>query len=422
MRLYIGVCAALLSLTPSFAQSVKPKDVRDIAKDGAASIPRLANLLKNTDRAVRLEAVKQIVDIGTQISIDPLLQATGDNDPEIQSRAAAGLVNFYYPGYVESGVIASLKKTAASVVGRFGAGDTEVIDSYVVVRDDAIAALGKLAVGGASVETRAGAAHALGVLRGKAAVPQLVEAAHSKDSNVIYESLVALQKIRDTSAGPGVEFRLRDLDQRVQIEAIETVGLLRDQSALPALVEVFKQTDKVNIRRAALTSIAMLPDPSSRVLFAQNLGGKDDDLRAAAAEGLGRLRDPQDVLILDQAFKAEGRPSPRLSLAFALVLDGKTELGQFGPLQYLVDTLNSSAHKGEALPLLVELAREEKVRMNLYTALAKATKDEKIGLAQVLGRSGDAGSVFHLRKLSEDKDADVAQEGLRALRAVQARL
>jgi hypothetical protein len=40
----------------------------------------------------------------------------------------------------------------------------------------------------------------------------------------------------------------------------------------------------------------------------------------------------------------------------------------------------------------------------------------------VLAQSGDQESVAHLRKLSIDPDTDVAQEGLRALRTLQARL
>ena len=56
------------------------------------------------------------------------------------------------------------------------------------------------------MDVRANAARAIGVLRGKAAVPDLVEAAHSKNTDVIYESLIALQKIRDESAAPAREF------------------------------------------------------------------------------------------------------------------------------------------------------------------------------------------------------------------------
>src|SRR5690242_10380909 len=84
------------------AQDVRTKDVREIAKGGSASIPRLQELLKNPDLDVRVEVVKQITEIGTQRSLDPLILAAGDNDPEMQVRATDGLVNFYLPGYVRT--------------------------------------------------------------------------------------------------------------------------------------------------------------------------------------------------------------------------------------------------------------------------------------------------------------------------------
>ena len=36
----------------------------------------------------------------------------------------------------------------------------------------------------------------------------------------MYESLIALQKIRDPAAGPGMAFLLRDLDEKVQMAAL----------------------------------------------------------------------------------------------------------------------------------------------------------------------------------------------------------
>jgi hypothetical protein len=75
-----------------------------------------------------------------------------------------------------------------------------------------------------------------------------------------------------------------------------------------------------------------------------------------------------------------------------------------------------------AFPFLVELARDATVRQSLYAPLGTATKDEKIGLARVLARSGDSGSVAPLDRLSKDTDPTVAAEGLRALRSLQSRL
>ena len=87
-----------------------------------------------------------------------------------------------------------------------------------------------------------------------------------------------------------------------------------------------------------------------------------------------------------------------------------------------MNTLNSAAFKGEALAFLIETARNPGVRTTLYKPLLGGTKEEKIQLAAVMARSGDQGTLPQLQKLSNDSDVDVAREGLRAMRDLQARL
>jgi HEAT repeat protein len=404
------------------SQTVTRKDVRETAKAGVNALPKLQELLKNPDVEIRREAVTQMVEIGTQHSIDPLLAATADNDAEVQIRATDGLVNFYLPGYVKRGLSASLQRAGTSLKGHFTDTNDQVIDAYIKVRPDVIEAMGKLARGGASMDSRANAARAAGILRGRQAVPDLLEALRSKDTSVIYESLNALQKIRDESAATRIGFLLRDPNQKVQITAIETVGLLANKAALPDLIGVLNQSKDKKVQRAALTAIAMLPDEKNRELYARYMRDKDDRLRAAAAEGYARLKNPADLPMLQKAWDEEKKTEPRLSVAFAMVMMGRTELSEFTPLQYLVNTLNSSAYKGEAFPFLVEAARNPAVRTALYGPLLTGTKEEKIQLAGVMGRSGDQTTVPQLQKLSNDNDADVAREGLRAMRDLQARL
>jgi len=420
MRLFRAGLAALIVIAPLAAQDVRPKDVRDIAKSGSTAIPKLQELLKNSQTDVRVEVVKQVTEIGTARSLDPLILATQDNDPEVQIRATDGLVNFYVPGYVRTGFSASLSRVGNSVKGKFTDTNDQVIDPYIMVRPDVIAALGKLARGGGSMEARANAARAIGILRGKEAVPDLIEAIRTKDTNVIYESLIALQKIRDESAGPRITFLTRDLDPKVQIAAIETAGLLRNKDALPDLTDALNRARDVKVRRAALTSIAMLPAESSRSLYSRYLPDKDEKMRAAAAEGYARLRNPADLPMMEKAWQGEGRTPPRLALAFALVTLGKNETTEFSPLQYLINTLNSASYRDVAYAYLVEAARDDQVRKALYPALQSGTRDEKISLARVLGRSGDKDSIPYLQKVSNDSDAEVAQEGMRAVRNLQA--
>ena len=416
MRFYLVAFALVASAA---AQDVRPKDVREIGKAGISAIPRLTELLKDPSVEVRVEAVKQLT--GAR-ALDALIQATHDNDAEVQIHATDGLVNFYLPGYVQTGFGASVKRVGGSIKGRFTDTNDQIVDQFVTARPDVIAAIGALVRGGGSMQARANAARAVGILRGKGAVPDLVQALRTKDTDVLYESLIAMQKIRDESAGPQITFLLRDLNPKVQIAAIETTGLLRNREAVPDLTEVLKRAKDAKVRRAALGSLAMLPDEKSRPVYQQYLNDKDEKMRGAAAEGFARLRNPADAGLSNRRGKMKARRRRGSPWHSPWSCWGGTEISEFSPLQYLINNLNSSAYKGEALPFLTELARDNSTRKALYKPLETGTKDEKIGLARVLAVSGDKDSVAHLDKASKDSDPEVAQEGLRAMRNLQARL
>ncbi len=400
----------------------RARTVRELGKQGEDAIPKIAPYVGDADLNVRIEAVKALVEVGGPKTLDALVRAAGDNDPEIQIRATDGLANLYLPGYVKTGLSGSLQRVGNSVRGKFTDTNDQIIDAFVQVRPDVIAALGKLARGGASLEARANAARVVGILRGQAAIPDLIEALHSKDNQVMYESLVALQKIRDPSAAPRIAFLLRDLEEKIQVAALETTGILRNREAGPDVRDALEHARTPRARRAALTALAMISDPADHATFLRYLPDKDDGLRGAAAEGLARLANPADRTAIDRAFVEEHRMSPRLSAAFAMVSLGNLDVGEFSPLRYLVNTLNVRAYRGVAIAFLTELAREPKVRQAIYPLLTTATKDEKIQLSIMLARSGDRDSVPYLEKLSVDPDPGVQQEGIRSLRTLRARL
>jgi HEAT repeat protein len=418
--LVISVSAATLAAQD--LKSAEPKQrikaVKAFRGAGSDAIPMIAPLLSDTDRDVRNEVVRAIVSIGTQYSLEPLAAATRDNDPEIQIAATDGLVNFYVPGYVQTGVA----KFSSSIRGRFDRENRDAVDPWVNVRPEVITALGKLVRGGASMDSRANAARAVGILRGKAALPDLVEALQTKDTEVLYEILIAFQKIADPSVGPRATPLLRDLVERVQLGAIETVGLLRTREAIPDLQKVFDSSKSVKVRRAALTSLAMLPDPNSRPYFDRGFNDKDEKIRAAAAEGYARLGEKSDVTKLQPAFDEETKMTARLGIAFALVDLGQLQTSEFAPLTYLVNTFNSRQYRGIVEGYLLELARQPQIRSALYQLVAKATRDEKIGLARTLAVAGDSESLAQVEWIAKDSDSEVAQEGLRALKTLRARL
>ncbi len=411
----------VLAQTPDTKQRIRA--VREIGRLGSESLPKLDPYLADREPAVRVEAVKAASQIGTARSLDVLVKATGDNDPEVQMRATDGLVNFYSPGYIKAGgVSGSIRRAGTAIRAKFTDTNDLVIDSFVPVRPEVIAALGKIARGGSNMESRANAARALGILRGKAALDDLLVALRSKDDQLLHESLIAIQKIHEESAGPRMLFLLHDLNENVQIPAIETVGVLRTKAAIPDLKDVLGHSHSTKVRRAALTSLAMIPDDNSRASYVQFINDKDDGLRAAAAEGFARLKNPADLPEMEKAFNAETKMNPRLSLAFACVSLGRNDMAEFSPLRYLVNTLNSNSYRGVAEPFLTELSRDPGVRRTLYGALEGATRDEKIYLGQVFARTGDKDTLKYLDQLAKDPDAAVAEQGLKSLKEFKARM
>jgi len=418
--------AAAATLARAQSADADPKQraraVRDLGKQGEEAVAKIVPYLSDPDTNVRVEAAKALVEIGGPRTVDGLVRAAADNDPEVQIRATDGLVNVYLPGYVKTGLSGTLSRVGTSVKGKFTDTNDQIIDPYIMVRPDVITALGKLARGAVNFDARANAARAVGVLRGRAAIPDLIEALHSKDGKLMYESLVAIEKIRDPSAAARITFVLRDLDERIQIQALETTGVLRDKAAAPDIRDAFNRARSVKVRRAALEALGQIADPADRPLFVNNLVDRDDGIRAAAAEGLGRIGNPADRTALDQSYNGEHSISPRLSAAFALVDLGELNTDRFGPLRYLVNGLNQKAWRGVAIAFLIELARDAKVRQGIYTMLPDSSKDEKQQLAIVLATSGDRDSVPVLDGLSRDPDPDVAAEGIRSLRILRARL
>lgn len=355
-------------------------------------------------------------------TVEQLIENTKSNVPEMQIQATDGLVDQHLPGYIKTGLSGMLSKAGTTVKGKFTDVNTQMIDPWVQVRPDVIEALGRVATGGASFLSRANAVRALGILRAKSALPQIGEALKSRDTQVLYESLITIQKIRDPKTAPLFLHLIGDLDERIQITAMETAGVLAAKPAAPAIKEALDKTRSTKVRRMAITSLAMIGDASSRPVFEQYFNDKDDQLRGSAAEGFGRMREAGDRARIEQAYQSEKKTGPKLSLAFAAALLGNRAIAPGSPISYLIDQLDSRFFHDTAKPFLVELTRDAELRKSIYPSIRTASKKEKVRMAQVLAISGDAETVKVLEALSLDPETEVAAEGIKAVRALKAQL
>src|SRR5258708_2961413 len=112
----------------------RQRAVPDVGRGGQDWIAKVAPYLKDRDLSVRIEAVKVLVEIGGPKTVDPLVAALSDNDPEIQIRATDGLVNAYLPGYAKTGVAGTFQRAGNAIRAPFGDTHEQVIDEFVQVK------------------------------------------------------------------------------------------------------------------------------------------------------------------------------------------------------------------------------------------------------------------------------------------------
>ena len=404
-----------------YSENQRINRIRDLGKKDSQAIPALAGYLNDPNRDIRVEAVKAIVKIGTINSLDPLVKAIRDNDAEVQIRATDGIVNFYVTGYVVKGALTGpFTRGVRQVKSFFSARNNEVVDASVTVRPEIAETLAEEIRHGATMDARANAARAVGILRAAPATSALVDALRSKDSELIFESLVALQKIDDPSVGPSVSFLTHDLDDRVQGAALETVGVLHSTASAQDVRIALGSARNVKIRRAALDCLAMLGLSEDRPTFQGYLSDRDADLRASALEGLGRLREPEDTPALQTAYdEKDADPKVHLAAAFALVSEGKVDTSEFSPLRYLFENLDVGRERNAAQAYLIELCRRDNVRKAVVALVPEATKDQKLAICPILAATRAQDVIPILSSLSKDIDSDVALAASKALAVVQ---
>jgi HEAT repeat protein len=425
-RLTACVAFTCLLLAGQNNDGLSPKDrisrIRDLGKRDAAAIPALSAYLSNPSAEVRLEAVKAIVRIGGADSLTPLLQATKDKDPDVQIRATNGLVNFYVPGYVAKGLTAPVTRGVRQAKSVFATRNDQVIDASVSIRPEISDALADEISGPAIVDVKTNAARAAGILRARSTVPALTGALRHKDSALILECLVALQKIKDPAAGTALGGPARDLDERVKITALETIGKLRSLDGAPDVRAALSNARNMKVRRAALEALAMLGISGDRSTFQQYTADSDAELRASALEGLGRIREPEDYPLLERAYNEQNvDPRVHLAAAFALAEQGKVDTGEYSPLPYLFDNLALKSRSDAAEAYLAELVRRPEVRNALIPMIPNGSKDQKLALCSVLTDAQSEEVLPVLEKLTADKDPDVAVAAAKAIKIVKAR-
>jgi len=375
------------------------------------AIPALLPLAEDPDAGVRRQVELALEEMGDIKVLPGLVQLSADSEAEIRDRAVHALVDLHLPR--ASGATAALVKFGNFINPWSDEYAETVVEPDVPVDASVVAAL-QARLGDTEDSIRRNAARGLGILRGSAAIPELLRTVREdRDIEVRFECVRALKKIGDASVGdrllPGL-----NLDQdKVRNEIIVTLGALRYREAVPELTRVFenaKVSDRA--RPLALAALADIAAPESRAVFLGTKGDKDANIRTFANEGLARLNDPSLLTIMSSDRLTEKNARVQTAQAFGLLRLERKEY-----LDELIRALEKLSTKDLAREYLIETKAAD--RPALFAARPKNAFG-RAELADVMGLMGDKSAIPALQELEHDSEPTVARNAERAIRRINA--
>jgi HEAT repeat protein len=402
MRILCLAAAALSIAAMSGAQQLRFDDV--------------VRNLRNPDPKIRVSAVRLLRDAKYPEAIAPLTPLVLDPFDDIQLEAIDAELSFFLEQDVKSKRMVAFvveKRTSAMAAAAFDLGPLAVWPRPVPA--ELVTALLQ-AVDDENQKVRLEAIYALGVIaKGPLAADQvqrLIKALDHYDPAVRSGAARAIGRIKVGEAGDALIKAVNDSQAEVRYAAMRALGAIREARAVGALTEQFAFYKKGEGAWSALDALARIGAPASATLFKERLLDKDQFIRRAAAEGLGRARDVESVDTLEKNATTDDSPMVRLASAFAMLQLGRNYAGR------LVDMMSSAKVMAQGQEYLIELGAA--MIPTLLPRLQDPDADVREALVDVLGVIGDASNLPALQAATQDRDDSVAAAAKRAIARLRA--
>jgi HEAT repeat protein len=206
---------------------------------------------------------------------------------------------------------------------------------------------------------------------------------------------------------------LNDRQQEVRIAAIEALGALRDTRAVQALMERFGDARRSREGEAALAALSAVGHPSASPIFIEHLADGSSERRRLAIEGLARTG-PAAVLADIQTRLARDT-NRELALAASFAAARLAD----GPVDVIVGALLQQGLRDQAFAYLTELVGRRHQALSPYVHDPDASLRGMLADAAAL--SMDVQALPLVEALTRDPDPTVAVLAARAVSWLQRR-
>jgi HEAT repeat protein len=382
----------------------------------AKAVPTLAGLLGDADPMVASAAAMALGAIGDSAAIAALDQAIGKGPAAVQIAV--------YDGYL---------RCADGLVKQGKAGE-------------AVALYDKVRASNAARFIRMGATRGAILARGEAGLPLLIEQVKSDDAGMFAVGIRVAQELPGVGVTQALAAELPKLAAPKQILLIQALGIRGDAAALPAIVEAAK-SGQTDVRVQAIKVLPQFKDASvAEMLFGMAMGADAAIADAAKTALAGLPGKPVDDL-LTARFQAGDVPARRLAMdllaqrrvanILPALLKGTEDadeqirvasiktLGELaGPAE--VPVLTNMMLKAKAQPeaqaaesalaaTCVRLGDADGCAQKLIDLEPQAAPAGKAAILRVLRSVGGEKALAAVRAASKDADATVQEAAIRVL-------
>jgi|SRR5579864_235126 len=389
------VAALTATATASYEQSPTWQDVISNLHDRRAD--------------TRLKAVESLNLAGYGAAADAVAPLMADPDTKVRYAAIDAELTFFLNESVGAAATDGKSPKHSRAQDAFDAGP--------LVRNAGVAPLSVInglahALQDDAPRIRFDALHALGVIAepplGQDAAEAITAGLDSADPTTRIATARVLGRLRVTSAGVKLIAALNDKNTLEQKYATEALGLIKEQRAVASFLERLDFYKRGDLATETLLALARIGHASARGALRAHVNDNDEGMRAAAIEGLGRLRDAESRAAITARLQKDTSASVRLAVTFAIGCLDKPDVPT------LAQGVASAETYGQAVDYLLELGPA--AASGVETTIG-ATRDNglRADLIHVLGFVGRRDAVPVIEPFLKDHNDRVAHAATDAI-------